>query len=181
MRYASGPGQDTGGGWQGAMGHETWPDPGRDVSHVSAIATRGRDKNTMAIKYQIVTISEIYSVTILRFLRTQHFMLTVTVGCCALWCCGANLILHSKKHKNVKTLHFPLILHHVLWWQPIEMQSWNQVIKTTGPNFVFDWIFVEYLRYRRIAWVMRIKRFAKNSHFCINNNLEDKYCCRNIK
>ena len=62
--------------------HETWPDPGRDVSLVPPIATRGRDKNTMAIKYQIVTISEIYSVTILRFLRTQHFMLTVTVGCC---------------------------------------------------------------------------------------------------
>ena len=158
--------------------HETWPDPGRDVSQSQLSQHEGVTKIPMAIKYQIVTISEIYSVTILRFLRTQHFMLTVTVGCCAVVRCAANLILHSKKHKNVKTLHFPLILLHVLWWQPIEMQSGNQVIKTTGPNFVFDWIFVEYLRYRRIAWEMRIKRFAKTHIFAstiiwkINNVVE---------
>ena len=171
-----GPGQGAGHGGDRAAWDMTRSQP-RCVP-VPAIATRGRDKNTMAIKYQIVTISEIYSVTILRFLRTQHFMLTVTVGCCAVVRCAANLILHSKKHKNVKTLHFPLILLHVLWWQPIEMQSGNQVIKTTGPNFVFDWIFVEYLRYRRIAWEMRIKRFAKTHIFAstiiwkINNVVE---------
>ena len=160
LRYRA---QDKARWWQGAMRHGQIQAEMCPLSHLSQ--HEGVTKIPMAIKYQIVTISEIYSVTILRFLRTQHFMLTVTVGCCALWCCGANLILHSKKHKNVKTLHFPLILHHVLWWQPIEMQSWNQVIKTTGPNFVFDWIFVEYLRYRRIAWEMRIKRFAKTHIF----------------